>query len=57
MKTRAAVAFIEDGARVPVLLIDQGAADPFHNDGLMPERLEFACRNAGIPLTLRMQDG
>ena len=52
-----AVALIEDGAEVLELLIDQGTADPFLKEGLMPERLELACRNAGIPLTIRMQDG
>jgi S-formylglutathione hydrolase len=52
-----AVALIEDGARVPELLVDQGEADSFLERELRPERLEAACRAAGIPLTLRMQPG
>jgi S-formylglutathione hydrolase len=52
-----AVALIEDGARVPELLVDQGAADNFLADQLRPELLESACAAAGIPLTLRMQPG
>ncbi|WP_373503819.1 S-formylglutathione hydrolase [Aestuariivirga sp.] len=52
-----AVALIEDGARLPELLVDQGTADSFLNDGLRPWLLEDACKAAGIPLTLRMQDG
>lgn len=52
-----AVALIEDGARVGELLIDQGSGDTFLPDQLRPERLARACANAGIPLTLRMQEG
>ncbi|HEY0130766.1 MAG TPA: S-formylglutathione hydrolase [Allosphingosinicella sp.] len=52
-----AVALIEDGARVPEILVDQGAADSFLEGQLRPELLEAACRDAGIPLTLRMQPG
>ena len=52
-----AVALIEDGARVPELLVDQGGADSFLERELKPELLESACREAGIPLTLRMQEG
>ena len=52
-----AVALIEDGARVPELLVDQGSADAFLAEQLRPELLEQACRDAGIPLTLRMQEG
>jgi S-formylglutathione hydrolase len=52
-----AVALIEDGARLPDLLVDQGAADSFLERELRPELLEAACRDAGIPLTLRMQPG
>jgi S-formylglutathione hydrolase len=51
------VALIEDGARLPELLVDQGAADTFLERELQPERLEAACRDAGIALTLRMQPG
>jgi S-formylglutathione hydrolase len=52
-----AVALIEDGARVPALLVDQGAADPFLEQQLRPELLQAACDAAGIPLTLNMRDG
>ena len=51
------VALIEDGARLPELLVDQGLADPFLEAQLKPELLEAACREAGIALTLRMQPG
>ena len=52
-----AVALIEDGARVPDLLIDVGLADPFIEKELRPELLERACAEAGIPLTLRSHAG
>lgn len=52
-----AVALIDDGARVPALLVDQGAADQFLDGQLKPELLAAACARAGIPLTLRMQPG
>lgn len=52
-----ACALVEDGARFPEFLIDQGTADGFLDDGLRPWLFEEACRNTGISLTLRMQDG
>ena len=52
-----ATALIEDGARVPNILVDQGGGDNFLKEQLKPELLEEACKAAGIPLTLRMQDG
>ena len=52
-----AVALIEDGARLPELLVDVGDADPFIEKELRPELLERACASAGIPLTLRIQPG
>jgi S-formylglutathione hydrolase len=52
-----AVALIEDGARVPALLVDQGEADAFLATQLRPELLEAACAKAGIALTLRRQAG
>ncbi len=52
-----AVALIEDGARLPDSLIDQGSADSFLDDGLRPWLLAEACRSSGQPLTLRMQEG
>jgi len=51
------VALIEDGARFPEFLVDQGGADGFLDDGLRPWLLEDACNQAGINLTLRMQPG
>jgi S-formylglutathione hydrolase len=52
-----AVALIEDGARVPALLVDQGAADSFLEGQLKPELLRAACAQADIDLTLRLQPG
>jgi S-formylglutathione hydrolase len=52
-----AVALIEDGARLPELLVDQGDADAFLTEQLKPELLAAACQDAGIGLTLRMQPG
>ena len=52
-----ATALIEDGARVPDILVDQGSADGFLENQLKPELLEAACATGGIPLTLRRQEG
>jgi len=52
-----AVSLIDDGARLPELLVDQGEADAFLAQQLRPELLKAACDRAGIPLTLRMQPG
>lgn len=52
-----ATLLIEDGHRVGELLVDQGTADGFLDEGLRPWLLEDACAKAGIPLTLRMQEG
>ena len=52
-----ACALIEDGARLPAVLVDQGTADGFLESQLKPELLEDACMKAGIPLTLRRQEG
>jgi S-formylglutathione hydrolase len=52
-----ATALIEDGARLPEVLVDQGEADNFLQGQLKPELLEAACRDAGIALTLRRQPG
>ncbi|MDR0254047.1 MAG: S-formylglutathione hydrolase [Brucellaceae bacterium] len=48
---------IEDGHRIESLLVDQGSADGFLDDGLRPWLLQEACAKAGIPLTLNMQEG
>ena len=52
-----AVALIEDGAKVPELLVDQGEADQFLAPQLQPSLLARACNDAGIDLTLRLQSG
>ena len=52
-----AVALIEDGARLPDLLVDQGEADTFLAEQLRPQLLADACAAAGMPLTLRLQPG
>ncbi len=52
-----ATALLADGARLPDLLVDQGEADNFLAGQLKPELLEAACRDAGVPLTLRRQPG
>ncbi|MBS0480705.1 MAG: S-formylglutathione hydrolase [Proteobacteria bacterium] len=52
-----ACALIEDGARLPDLLVDQGDADGFLHEQLKTGLLVMACRKAGIPATIRMQPG
>ncbi len=52
-----ACALIEDGARLPDVLIDQGLADNFFEGQLKTSLLEAACANAGQPATIRMQPG
>ncbi|MCK9551463.1 S-formylglutathione hydrolase [Aquamicrobium sp.] len=52
-----ATLLIADGRRFPELLVDQGTADSFLEEGLRPQLLEKACRDAGMELTLRMQEG
>lgn len=52
-----ACALIEDGARLPDLLIDQGSADQFLVEQLKPSKLSDVCRAAGQRLSLRMQEG
>lgn len=52
-----AVALIEDGARVPDLLVDQGGADDFLDEQLRPDLLRAACDAAGIDLTLNIRAG
>jgi S-formylglutathione hydrolase len=49
------VALIEDGARIPALLVDQGQADNFLEEQLRPHLLAAACEAAGIDLTLRLR--
>ena len=52
-----ACALIEDGARVPDMLIDQGLADNFLEDQLKTDLLEQVCERAGQSATIRMQPG
>ncbi|PYE42467.1 S-formylglutathione hydrolase [Rhizobium sp. PP-F2F-G20b] len=51
-----ACALVEDGARFPEFLIDQGTADGFLESGLRPWLFEEATKGTGISLTLRMQE-
>ncbi|EIZ79081.1 carboxylesterase [Novosphingobium sp. Rr 2-17] len=52
-----ACALIEDGARLPDLLVDQGTADNFLEGQLKTQLLVDACAKAGQPATIRMQEG
>ena len=52
-----ACALIDDGARLPGLLVDQGTADNFLKDELKTGLLALACKKADIPAQIRMQDG
>jgi S-formylglutathione hydrolase len=52
-----AVQLIARGARLPLLLVDQGLDDPFLSTQLLPDRLEQTCAQAGQPLTLRRHAG
>lgn len=47
----------EDRAKLPALLVDQGKADDFLTEQLKTGLLALACRKAGIPATIRMQEG
>lgn len=49
---------IRSGVGKPqALLVDQGGADNFLVEQLKPELLQLACDEAGVPLTLRLQEG
>lgn len=56
-----ATALLQDGAASGAaalpLLVDQGSADPFLAEQLLPERLEEAAAAAGHPLELRRRQG
>lgn len=52
-----ACALIEDGARLPHLLVDQGTADGFLEGQLKTDLLISACEKAGQPAQIRLQDG
>ncbi len=51
-----ACALVEDGARFPEFLIDQGTADSFLDTGLKPWLFEEAIKGTDIGLTLRMHE-
>ncbi len=52
-----ACALIEGGARLPDLLVDQGAADHFLIEQLRTHLLAQSCEAAGQPATIRIQPG
>ena len=52
-----ACALIEDGARLPDLLVEQGRADDFLDEQLKTHLLDEACRKADIAITIRMREG
>lgn len=52
-----ATELVKAGKRTSPILIDQGTADQFLVEQLKPEIFEAACKEAGQPLTLRMQEG
>lgn len=52
-----ACALIEDGARLPALLVDQGTADDFLDTQLKTPLLAEAVAAAGMAAMIRMQDG
>ena len=52
-----ACALIEDGARIPELLVDQGRADNFLDEQLKTHLLDEACRAADMPATIRLHEG
>ena len=49
------VALVKNGYYFPEILVDQGDADSFLEEGLRPWLLEDACKNTKINLKLRMQ--
>ena len=52
-----ACALIEDGGRLPDLLVDQGDADAFLAEQLKTPLLADVCKTAGQSATIRMQPG
>ena len=51
-----ACALVEDGARFPEFLIDQGNADSFLENGLRPWLFQEVAEGTGIDVTLRMHE-
>jgi len=57
-KAYDATQLIHSGAKLNDILIDQGTADEFYDEGqLLPENFKLACDQSGQHLTLRMQQG
>lgn len=53
-----ATVLVNAGAKFKDILIEQGTADEFYDEGqLLPENFRAACNKADQPLTLRMQEG
>jgi len=52
-----ACALIDDGARLPALLVDQGTSDNFLIEQLKTHLLAEAAQRAGMPATIRLQQG
>lgn len=52
-----ATELVKNGHRASHILIDQGTADQFLTEQLKPEIFKAACKEAGQPLTLRLQQG
>jgi S-formylglutathione hydrolase len=52
-----ATELVKAGKKTSPILIDQGTQDQFLAEQLRPEIFEAACKEAGQPLTLRMQEG
>ena len=52
-----ACALIDDGAKLPELLVDQGMSDGFLIEQLKTHLLAEACERAGIKPTIRLQPG
>ena len=53
-----ATALVLEGAKVNDILIDQGTADEFYDEGqLLPESFQAACDAEGQSVTFRMQEG
>ncbi len=50
-------AAVQDAARRPPLLVDQGLADQFLAEQLHPHLLEEACKRSGLALTVRRHEG
>lgn len=52
-----ATLLVATAENVPEILIDQGTEDQFLATNLRPDLFEAACREHGVPLTLRYQQG